>query len=96
MFSRFGSYFYYEFYFLGTKYFLENILDVRGGNEGRIRSEHGLPSHFHPKIVLPKWPKPAQITKYNMDSSYQLESFLKQYQKRYGDQVSNSMSDKNQ
>merc|ERR1719242_313555 len=31
-----------------------------------------------------------------MDSSYQLESFLKQYQKRYGDQVSNSMSDKNQ
>ena len=49
-----------------------------------------------PKRKHPSGSTPAQITKYNMDSSYQLESFLKQYQKRYGDQVSNSMSDKNQ
>ena len=49
-----------------------------------------------PKRKHPSGSTPAQITKYNMDSSYQLEVFLRQYQKLYGDQVSSSMSDKNQ
>ena len=49
-----------------------------------------------PKEKYPSGSSPAQITKHNMDSSFQLETFLKQYKDRYGDQVSSSMSDKNQ
>ena len=49
-----------------------------------------------PKRKHPSGSTPSQITKCNMDSSYQLELFLQQYKKRYGDQVSSSMSDKNQ
>ena len=49
-----------------------------------------------PRKKHPSGSAPEQITKYNMDSSYQLDIFLKQYQKRYGDQVSSLMSDKNQ
>lgn len=49
-----------------------------------------------PKTKYPEGSSPAQITKYNMDSSYQLQSFMLQYKNRYGDQVSSAMSDKNQ
>lgn len=49
-----------------------------------------------PREKYPSGSSPAQITKHNMDSSFQLETFLKQYKDRYGDQVSSSMSDKNQ
>ena len=46
MFSRFASYFYYEFYFLGTKYFLENILGE--GMKEELGVSMGYPP-FSPK-----------------------------------------------
>jgi hypothetical protein len=49
-----------------------------------------------PRRKYPSGSSPAQITKYNMDSSFQLQNFLEQYRKLYGDQVSSAMSDKNQ
>ena len=49
-----------------------------------------------PKKKYPEGASPAQITKHNMDSTYQLQTFLKLYQSMYGDQVSSSMSDTNQ
>ena len=49
-----------------------------------------------PKRKYPSGSTPAQITKYSMDATYQLNTFLQQYKTRFGDQVSSSMSDKNQ
>ena len=49
-----------------------------------------------PRSKYPSGSTPAQITKHNMDSTYQLETFLQVYRNRYDDQVSTSMTDKNQ
>lgn len=39
---------------------------------------------------------PAEITKHSMDSSFQLDQYLKIFQRLYGDVVSNSMTDRSQ
>lgn len=48
-----------------------------------------------PRRKYPSGSTPAQITKYNMDASHQLKTFLQQYKSRFCDQVSSSMSDTN-
>ena len=48
-----------------------------------------------PRRKYPSGATPAQITKHNMDSTYQLKTFLHQYKQKYGDAVSSSMSDTN-
>ena len=49
-----------------------------------------------PKERYPKGSTPSEITRHSMDSSYQLEEFLKKFTALYGDAVSSAMSDLDQ
>lgn len=49
-----------------------------------------------PRKKYPSGATPAEITRHSMDSSHQLETFITQFKRLYGDQVSSSMSDRNQ